>query len=128
MTDSSRPVGDSDFDVLSHVLDTMGMGSSAPCIAPRAPGAPVPMSFSQELIWLLDRATPGLIAYNLPLVRRLHGALDRVALERALTLLAARHESLRARFVEVDGTPRLLIDEPSPVSVRSFDTAGHAGR
>jgi len=49
----------------------------------------VPMSFAQEVIWLLDRATPGMVAYNVPMARRVRGPLDVVALGRALTAVAA---------------------------------------
>src|SRR5262249_13657930 len=45
-----------------------------------------------------DRATPGLTAYNTPVARRLRGPLDVAALERALTMLAGRHEALRTVF------------------------------
>ena len=113
---------DDDLDLLAGLLDAEGIDASdATTIAPRAPGAPVPMSFSQELLWLLDRAAPGLTAYNLPITRRLRGPLDVAALERALTLLVARHESLRARFADIDGAPRLVIDEPGVVTIAQSD-------
>src|SRR5689334_3061233 len=113
---------DDDLDLLAGLLDAEGIDASeATTIAPRIPGAPVPMSFSQELLWLLDRASPGLTAYNLPITRRLRGALDVRALEQALTLLVARHESLRTRFAEIDGAPRLVIDEPGVVTVAPVD-------
>ena len=67
-------------------------------IVPRAPGVPVPLTYAQEVLWLLDRATPGLTAYNSPLARRVRGLLDVSALERALRDLVARHESLRTTF------------------------------
>ncbi|GJG89253.1 hypothetical protein tb265_44340 [Gemmatimonadetes bacterium T265] len=121
---------DDDLDVLGALLDAEGAGAlgpdadDAPTIPARAADAPVPMSFAQELLWLLDRATPGLTAYNLPVVRRLRGALDVAALGRALTLLAERHELLRARFADEDGTPRLLLDAPGPVALEVVDLGG----
>ena len=113
---------DDDLDLLAGLLDAEGIDASgATTIARRGPDAPVPMSFSQELLWLLDRATPGLTAYNLPITRRLRGPLDVPALERALTQLVARHESLRARFAEIDGGPRLVIDEAGLVAIAQID-------
>ncbi len=68
-----------------------------------------PTSFAQELLWLLDRATPGMTAYNMPRARRLRGALDESALRRALDALVARHEILRTTYGERDGEPVQLV-------------------
>jgi amino acid adenylation domain-containing protein len=62
--------------------------------------SPLPLSFSQERLWFLDRLAPGSPAYNLALALRIRGPLDRGALDRAFTALAARHEALRTSFVE----------------------------
>lgn len=95
-------------------------------ITPRNPNAPTPASFSQELLWMLDRATPGLTAYNLPLARRLRGKLDVVALERALSAIATRHEALRTRFADGDGHPVQLVDAPSAVRLHRIDLSNLA--
>ena len=42
-------------------------------IEPRAPGVTVPMSFAQELLWLLEQANPGMHGYNVPRTARLRG-------------------------------------------------------
>ncbi|AHG93600.1 amino acid adenylation domain protein (plasmid) [Gemmatirosa kalamazoonensis] len=88
-------------------LDAPDEGGGA--IAPRDPAAPVPATYAQEVLWLLDRATPGLTAYNSPLARRVRGPLDVGALERALGGLVARHESLRTVFAaEGDGAVQVV--------------------
>ena len=112
---------DDELALLDQLLAAEGIDADGARITRRPDGAPVPMSFAQELLWMLDRATPGLTAYNLPVARRLRGALDVAALEGALSLLVARHESLRSRFAEVDGEPRLLVDPPAPLSLRRLD-------
>jgi amino acid adenylation domain-containing protein len=118
------PDGLDALDLLAELLDAQGIdGDAGAAIRRRAPDEPVPASFSQELLWLLDRATPGLTAYNVPILRRLRGPLDVGALQRALTLLAARHESLRTRFVEVDGVPRLIVDAPADVALPVADVS-----
>ncbi|MEP6619262.1 MAG: amino acid adenylation domain-containing protein [bacterium] len=71
---------------------------------PRRSGkGPAPLSYGQELLWLMDRASPGLTAWNVPRVLRLRGALDRDALQRALGALVERHEILRSVFRGSEG-------------------------
>jgi non-ribosomal peptide synthetase component F len=106
---------------LDRLLANEGVAATGGTIAPRDPAAPTPASFSQELLWMLDRATPGLTAYNLPIARRLRGPLDVNALERALSTLAARHESLRTRFADHDGQAIQIVDPPAPVAIRRVD-------
>ena len=85
--------------LLEQLLAEEGLDApAAATITPRDPAQPVPLTFAQEVLWLLDRATPGLTAYNSPLARRVRGALDVAALERALTSLTERHEALRTVF------------------------------
>ncbi|MGW1723523.1 non-ribosomal peptide synthase/polyketide synthase [Streptomyces sp. NPDC002306] len=65
----------------------------------------IPLSAAQRRLWLVERITGGGVAYNFPLVFRLSGALDPVALRTALHDVVARHESLRTVFAEQDGEP-----------------------
>ena len=90
-------------------------------IAPRPAGVRVPLSFGQELLWALDQAVPGVVAYNVPRVVRINGALDIAALQRALDALVARHEILRTRFVARPGGPEQVIDPAAPVPVAFTD-------
>ncbi|MBI3791954.1 MAG: amino acid adenylation domain-containing protein [Gemmatimonadetes bacterium] len=126
MTESTGQTHEFDdtFDVLSRLLDEAGVTpDDAARIVPRADRASAPMSFAQELLWLLDRATPGLTAYNMPLARRVRGPLDRAALQRALDAVAARHEALRTRLTDAGGEPRQLVAPPGPVALTVVDLA-----
>ncbi|HST62463.1 MAG TPA: amino acid adenylation domain-containing protein, partial [Longimicrobium sp.] len=69
----------------------------------------LPLSFAQERLWFLDRLEPGSTAFNIPVARRLGGAVDEAALERALGEIVRRHEALRTVFEEVDGAPVQVI-------------------
>ncbi|GJG89256.1 hypothetical protein tb265_44370 [Gemmatimonadetes bacterium T265] len=82
---------------------------------PRRPDGPARLAFNQEVLWRLDRALPDLVAYNVPRVLRISGALDVDALRRALDLVVARHEALRTRFVDGADGPRQIVDAPAPV-------------
>ena len=73
---------------------------------------PLPLSFSQQSLWFLAQLDPSAsVAYNMPTALRLSGTLDTAALLRALNQLVARHESLRTRFLEQDGTPCQHIND-----------------
>jgi amino acid adenylation domain-containing protein len=54
---------------------------------------------------------------------RLRGDLNLKALEQALRELVARHESLRTRFVEVDGEPVQIVDSDRPIALKVEDLA-----
>ncbi|MCC6694567.1 MAG: amino acid adenylation domain-containing protein [Candidatus Hydrogenedentes bacterium] len=69
----------------------------------RTPGTPVPLSFSQEGLFFLERLSPGLPEYNVPFVFSLRGPLDAALLSRAFDEVVRRHVILRTRFVYDSG-------------------------
>jgi len=71
---------------------------------------PLPVSFSQQRLWLLYQLEPESSAYNLPTAVRVRGRLDPTVLRRALEALLARHEVLRTAFVEIGGEPRQVVE------------------
>lgn len=85
----------------------------------------LPASFAQQRMWFLQRLEGGTI-YNVPSATRLRGPLDEDALERSLTTIVERHESLRTVFQLVDGVPHQVILPPEPVMIESYDVSDHA--
>ncbi|TQJ92304.1 non-ribosomal peptide synthetase [Streptomyces sp. SLBN-31] len=79
---------------------------------------PLPVPSAQLRIWFLDRLAGGAPTFNLSIVVRMQGTLDRPVLEAALADVVARHESLRTVFADVEGCPvKRVLDErqASPV-------------
>jgi mycobactin peptide synthetase MbtE len=85
-------------------------------------GAPPALSPAQQRLWFLDRFAPDATAYNISMAERIRGPLDPAALAEALTAVATRHEVLRWRIPEADGTPYAAVDPPGPVPLPVDDT------
>ncbi len=66
---------------------------------------PLPLSFTQERLWFLDRLEEGASSYEIPAAVRLAGLLAPGVLARAFEELERRHESLRTSFGEQGGQP-----------------------
>ncbi len=101
-------------------------GSAGPEIRRRAAAGPLPLSFAQRRMWIIDRMEPGSPAYNVPTFLRLTGVLDPAALVRALGGIVARHESLRTVFAERDGEPVQVVRAPAAFAVPLVDLRGLA--
>nr|WP_306298895.1 non-ribosomal peptide synthetase [Pseudomonas syringae] len=63
----------------------------------------LPLSFAQQRLWFLARLEGDSAAYHIPAGLRLRGELDADALQSALDLIVARHESLRTTFAQQPG-------------------------
>jgi non-ribosomal peptide synthetase component F/acyl carrier protein len=94
--------------------------AAGPALRPRPrAGGPLPCSYAQQRLWLLDRLDPGKPFYNTAFHVRLRGALDADALSRAVESLRERHEVLRTTLEERGGEPVQVIHAhvPSPLPV-----------
>jgi Condensation domain/AMP-binding enzyme/AMP-binding enzyme C-terminal domain/Phosphopantetheine attachment site len=80
----------------------------APPLVPVAREHRLPLSFAQQRLWFLDQLFPDraqAASYLICLAVQFQGALSIEALERSLSALMARHESLRTMLVSEQGEP-----------------------
>src|SRR5262249_32281574 len=84
----------------------------------------LPLSYAQQRLWFLDRLEGTSTEYNMPEALRLRGELDLEALERTINTIVERHESLRTRFVEVDGAPAQVIERELRIEAPVEDLSG----
>ncbi|MGW7057976.1 amino acid adenylation domain-containing protein [Streptomyces sp. NPDC054904] len=80
--------------------------------------AELPLSLTQQRLWLVNRLQGPSGAYNMGLALKLTGRLDRAALAEAFLDVLARHESLRTTFPETDGKPRQHILSPAEAAAQ----------
>lgn len=88
----------------------------------------VPLSFAQERLWFLNELDPDSPASNIAFTVHLSGALDIEALQTAVDWLVQRHESLRTRFVSLDGQPCQEILAEQRVRISCEDFSGRDAR
>jgi amino acid adenylation domain-containing protein len=93
-------------------------------IEPTPRVGPVPLSFSQEALWFLDQLAPGQPTFNVHAAVRITGPLDQGVLERSLSAMVRRHESLRTTFVAIGGTPQQVIAPELPFFAEIVDLSG----
>ncbi|MET0399654.1 MAG: amino acid adenylation domain-containing protein [Longimicrobiaceae bacterium] len=114
--------------LLQKMLDERSSAKRASQTAPGVPrregGGPAPLSFAQQRLWLLDRIEPGSPAYNMAFPVRLRGRLDARILERTLSELVRRHESLRTRLPVTGDVPVQVIEPARPVRLPRVDLGG----
>src|SRR5436190_22774784 len=87
----------------------------------RDPGEPVPLSFSQEQVWLHAQLAPDLPLYNEAVTVHFTGRLDVSALERSFNEILRRHEIWRTSFSVVDGQPFQIVHPQLNVALSIVD-------
>src|SRR5262245_60102100 len=82
-----------------------------PTIPRRADRGFGPLSFTQELMWLVAQLNPESAAYMVPRILWMRGPLHVEALRRGLREVVARHEILRTVYQVKDGAPIQVVCE-----------------
>nr|GFA89339.1 enniatin synthase [Tanacetum cinerariifolium] len=116
---------------LARYLSTRAVATSMPALRPRIDREFAPQSFAQQRLWFLAQLEPDSVAYNLPCVLELRGALKLDALQQTFDALAARHETLRTCFRPAatqrgDALPQQRILPVSHVPVVRHDLRNEA--
>ena len=108
-----------------RLRDIVEEGRSA-LVAGRRPEK-LPLSHAQQRLWFINRLEGTSVEYNMPWALHLKGELDGTALEQALNAIAERHESLRTRFVEVEGEPFQVIEPECQIKLAVEDMSSEEG-
>ncbi len=83
--------------------------STTPALGPVERCAEMPLSPSQQRLWLVDRLQGGAAAYNMAATLSLDGELDVAVLQATFAALLQRHEVLRTAYPDNDGEPCAVI-------------------
>jgi amino acid adenylation domain-containing protein len=84
---------------------------------------PLPLSASQRRLWFMEQLDTRSHEWVAPTFLRVPTGTGTAQVQEALDALVARHETLRTRYLVVDGEPTQVIDAPGPVDLRIVDVA-----
>jgi len=87
-------------------------------IPPVSREGPIPISFNQERLWVLDQMYPADPSYNISMRLVFDGDLDEDAARGAWADLHRRHETLRTR---ITGTEQVILDNDEITPVFRWD-------
>ena len=88
---------------------------------------PMPLSFEQEQVWIIEQLQPGNAAYHIPVALSFQGNVDVDALEQAIGALSERHEVLRTTLGEEAGIPHQRADVGKAPALEVVSVAGVRG-
>lgn len=104
--------------------------SATPAVQSTPRRARMPLSLSQQRLWLVNRLQGPSAAYSMAATLNLRGELNVPALQATFTALLERHEVLRTAYPEIDGEPWAVIDTQASISLscRDLSALPHAER
>ncbi|PSL44992.1 amino acid adenylation domain-containing protein [Chitinophaga niastensis] len=98
---------------LAAFIEEQQKGTAVPVINIMPRPERIPLSYSQERLWFIDRLE-GSVQYHISAVLKLKGKLNTACLHNALKALVNRHEVLRTVIAHEDGIPyQRILDKDS---------------
>lgn len=85
-------------------------------IPKRKESDPIPLSYSQQQMWLHSQLADAYLIYNEPITIHRHGELNVSALERSFAEIVRRHEAWRTTF-QWDGDQGVQVVQPPPARI-----------
>jgi len=95
-----------------------------PAVPRRSPGETVPLSSSQEQVWLHAQLAPDIPVYNEAITIHYDGPLDVPAFGACFREIVGRHEAWRTGFVVEDGRPTQRVHDDVSVDLPFDDLRG----
>ena len=112
---------------LAATIEQVQLEEKIPAIVRVSRDQSIPLSFTQQRLWFIDRLAPGGSAYNIPASVRIQGPLDLAVLGRVLQEIVSRHESLRTRIEVVQGEARQVIQDQILVPLSVINVSPQQG-
>ncbi|NJL51698.1 MAG: hypothetical protein HC930_04815 [Hydrococcus sp. SU_1_0] len=111
------------IDQLSKLIegDLLKATDTPSIVIPAKGQVQAPLSYMQQGLWFLDRLEGQNATYNLPLILRLTGSLNRDCLQKAIASLIERHEALRTKFITVEGIGQQEIVPTAGIDLNFID-------
>ena len=117
-----KEIGDRKAEILQFLQQVNRDSSSTlPEIKTVSRDKPLPLSFSQERMWFIDRLEGEKAPYIEHSALRIIGDLDLNALQRSLSEIVRRHEILRTSCQMLDGIPQQVIHSDVTLDIKLVD-------
>jgi hypothetical protein len=105
---------------LAVQLESQSKGLLLPAIEVQSRPELIPLSYSQERLWFIDRLE-GSIQYHIPAVLRFKGNLNKEALTHSMQSIINRHEVLRTVIREEEGKAYQLVKDKDSWKLQFID-------
>lgn len=109
-------------ELINYLLEDEGVElPKVQQIARRQGQQEIPLSSSQERLWILEQLLPGTATYHIAEAFELKGALNVEALNQTINEITRRHEVLRTTFATMGGRPVQVVSPALYVDLAVLD-------
>ncbi|MEL6350913.1 MAG: amino acid adenylation domain-containing protein [Cyanobacteria bacterium J06627_28] len=108
-------IGVEDLQVKSRQKSPAQRAANTPSSSPRP--NKIPLSASQQHLWVIHKLYPETSAYHIAMVLRMEGKLHIAALKHSLQKVVNRHEALRTVFLEDNNQPYLKVQSTVEIAL-----------